>query len=90
MIRSLRAHSKSAGRGADEASVADAAVDEELLPNGFEAKWTEPAGSVEVSNCDTKPVVRKADDFRTLRGVKIARYHQPGALPEPQFAHEFC
>jgi hypothetical protein len=33
---------------------------------------------------------RKLYGFRTLEGVKIALYHNLGALPEPEFTHEFC
>jgi hypothetical protein len=45
---------------------------------------------VEGLNYNAKLALRKAYGFRTLRGVKIALYHRLGALPEPQFAHEFC
>lgn len=63
---------------------------EALLLNWFEAKGTVSAGSVEGLNYNAKLTMRKAYGFRTLRGVKIALYHRLGALPEPQFAHEFC
>jgi transposase len=63
---------------------------EELLLNWFKAKGTISAGSVERLNYNAKLTMRKAYGFRTLRGVKIALYHRLGALPEPQFAHEFC
>ena len=63
---------------------------EELLLNWFEAKGTISAGSVEGLNYNAKLTMRKAYGFATLRGVKIALYHRLGALPEPQFAHEFC
>ena len=63
---------------------------EELLLNWFEAKGTISAGSVEGLNYNAKLTMKKAYGFRTLRGVKIALYHRLGALPEPQFTHEFC
>ena len=63
---------------------------EGLLLNWFEAKGTVSAGSVEGLNDNAKLAMRKAYGFGTLRGVKIALYHQLGALPEPKFAHEFC
>jgi len=58
--------------------------------NWFRAQGTVSAGSVEGLNYNAKLAMRKAYGFRTLRGVKIALYHRLGALPEPQFAHEFC
>ena len=63
---------------------------EELLLNWFEAKGTVPAGSVEGLNYNAELAMKKAYGFQTLRGVKIALYHRLGALPEPQFTHEFC
>jgi transposase len=63
---------------------------EELLLNWFEAKGTVSAGSVEGLNNKAKLAMRKAYGFGTLRGVKMALYHRLGALPEPQFTHEFC
>lgn len=63
---------------------------EGLLLNWFRAQGTVSAGSVEGLNYNAKLAMRKAYGFRTLRGVKIALYHRLGALPEPQFAHEFC
>jgi len=63
---------------------------EELLLNWFEAKGTVSAGSVEGLNYNAKLTMKKAYGFQTLRGVKIALYHRLGALPEPQFTHEFC
>lgn len=63
---------------------------EELLLNWFEAKGVVSAGSVEGLNYNAKLTMRKAYGFQTLRGVKIALYHRLGALPEPQFPHEFC
>ncbi len=61
-----------------------------LLLNWFRARGTVSAGSVEGLNYKAKLAMRKAYGFRTLRGVKIALYHRLGALPEPNFTHEFC
>ena len=61
-----------------------------LLLNWFRAEGTVSAGSVEGMNNKAKLAMRKAYGFGTLRGVKIALYHQLGALPEPKFTHEFC
>ena len=61
-----------------------------LLLNWFRAQGTVSAGSVEGLNYNAKLAMRKAYGFRTLRGVKIALYHRLGALPEPNFTHEFC
>jgi len=33
---------------------------------------------------------RKAYGFRTFEAEQIALYHALGALPEPEFTHEFC
>ena len=61
-----------------------------LLLNWFRVQGTVSAGSVEGLNYNAKLAMRKAYGFRTLRGVKIALYHRLGALPEPNFTHEFC
>jgi transposase len=61
-----------------------------LLLNWFRAQGTVSAGTVEGLNYKAKLAMRKAYGFRTLRGVKIALYHRLGALPEPEFTHEFC
>jgi transposase len=61
-----------------------------LLLNWFRAQGTESSGSVEGLNYNEKLAMRKAYGFRTLQGVKIALYHRLGALPEPNFTHEFC
>jgi len=63
---------------------------EGLLLNWFKARGTISAGSVEGLNYNAKLTMKKAYGFQTLRGVKIALYHRLGALPEPQFTHEFC
>jgi len=63
---------------------------EGLLLNWFRAQGTMSSGSVEGLNYNAKLAMRKAYGFRTLLGVKIALYHRLGALPEPNFTHEFC
>jgi len=63
---------------------------EGLLLNWFRAKGQVSAGSVEGLNYNAKLTMKKAYGFQTLRGVKIALYHRLGALPEPEFTHEFC
>jgi len=63
---------------------------EGLLLNWFRAQGTVSSGSVEGLNYNAKLTMRKAYGFRTLPGVKIALYHRLGALPEPEFTHEFC
>jgi transposase len=63
---------------------------EGLLLNWFRAQGTVSSGTVEGLNSNAKLAMRKAYGFRTLRGVKIALYHRLGALPEPNFTHEFC
>ncbi len=61
-----------------------------LILNWFRARGTISAGTVEGLNNKAKLTTRKAFGFRTLEAVKIALYHTLGALPEPQFTHEFC
>jgi transposase len=61
-----------------------------LLLNWFRAQGTMSSGTVEGLNYNAKLAMRKAYGFRTLLGVKIALYHRLGALPEPNFTHEFC
>lgn len=61
-----------------------------LILNWFEARGTISAGSVEGLNNKAKLTTRKAYGFRTPEVVKIALYHTLGALPEPEFTHEFC
>jgi transposase len=63
---------------------------EGLLLNWFRAQGTVSAGAVEGLNYNAKLAMNKAYGFRTLPGVKIALYHRLGALPEPEFSHEFC
>jgi len=61
-----------------------------LILNWFRARGTISAGTVEGLNNKAKLTTRKAYGFRTLECVKIALYHALGALPEPEFTHEFC
>jgi len=61
-----------------------------LILNWFTARGTVSAGSVEGLNNKAKLTTRKAYGFRTPEAVKIALYHTLGALPEPDFTHEFC
>ena len=61
-----------------------------LLLNWFRAKGQVSAGSVEGLNGKAKVVTRRAFGFRTPDAVKIALYHNLGALPEPEFTHRFC
>jgi transposase len=61
-----------------------------LLLNWFRAKGAVSAGTVEGLNYNAKLTMKKAYGFRTLLGVKIALYHRLGALPQPEFTHEFC
>ena len=61
-----------------------------LILNWFRARGTISAGTVEGLNNKAKLTTRKVYGFRTLECVKIALYHTLGALPEPEFTHEFC
>jgi transposase len=61
-----------------------------LILNWFRAKGTISSGTVEGLNNKVKLTTRKSYGFRTFEAVEIALYHNLGALPEPQFAHEFC
>ena len=62
----------------------------ELILNWFRAKGTISAGSVEGLNNKVKLTTRKSYGFRTFEAAETALYHTLGALPEPEFAHEFC
>lgn len=61
-----------------------------LLLNWFKAKGQVSAGAVEGFNGKAKVVTRRAFGFRTPHAVKIALYHNLGALPEPELTHRFC
>lgn len=61
-----------------------------LILNWFEAGGSLSSGVVEGLNNKVKLTTRKSYGFRTEEGVKLALYHNLGALPEPNFTHEFC
>lgn len=61
-----------------------------LLLNWFRAKGTISAGVVEGFNNKVKLTMRKSYGFRTYLAVELALYHNLGALPEPEFTHDFC
>lgn len=61
----------------------------ELLLNWFEAQGMFSSGVVEGLNNKVKVTTRKSYGFRTEEAVKLALYHNLGALPEPNFAHRF-
>jgi len=61
----------------------------ELILNWFRAEGAISAGIVEGLNNKAKLTMRKAYGFRTAKAIEIALYHQLGALPEPEFTHEF-
>jgi transposase len=62
----------------------------ELILNWFRAKGTISAGTVEGLNNKAKLTTRKSYGFRTFEAAETALYHTLGALPEPEFTHEFC
>jgi transposase len=61
-----------------------------LILNWFEARGTISSGVVEGLNNKVKLTTRKAYGFRTIDAVKLALYHNLGALPEPEITHKFC
>ena len=61
----------------------------ELILNWFRAEGTISAGVVEGFNNKLKLITRKSYGFRTQNAYEIALYHNLGALPEPEFTHEF-
>lgn len=61
-----------------------------LLLNWFRAKGTVSSGTVEGFNNKVKLTMRKSYGFRSYEAVELALYHNLGALPEPEFTHEFC
>jgi transposase len=63
---------------------------EELLLNWFRAKGEISAGIVEGFNNKAKLTMRKAYGFRSEEAIKMALYHNLGALPEPESTHKFC
>ena len=62
----------------------------ELILNWFRAGGTISAGIVEGFNNKLKLITRKSYGFRTQQAYETALYHNLGALPEPEFTHEFC
>ena len=62
----------------------------DLILNWFRAHGSVSAGAVEGLNNKAKLTTRKAYGFRTYEGIETALYHTLGALPEPEFTHEFC
>jgi transposase len=62
----------------------------ELILNWFRAGGTISAGIVEGFNNKLKLITRKSYGFRTQEAYETALYHNLGALPEPEFTHEFC
>ena len=60
-----------------------------LILNWFYAKGTVSSGTVEGFNNKAKLTIRKSYGFRTFEAAKTALYHNLGALPEPEFTHEF-
>ena len=63
---------------------------EDMLLNWFRAEGTISSGVVEGFNNKAKLTIRKSYGFRTEQGIKIALFHALGALPKPEFTHEFC
>ncbi len=53
------------------------------------AKGTISSGVVEGFNNKVKLTMRKSYGFRSQRIIQLALYHNLGALPEPNFTHEF-
>jgi len=47
-------------------------------------------GIVEGFNNRVKLITRESYGFRTQEAYETALYHNLGALPEPEFTHDFC
>jgi transposase len=62
----------------------------ELILNWFQAQGTISSGVIEGLNNKLKLTTRKSYGFRTEEAVKLALYHNLGALPEPKLTHQFC
>ena len=62
----------------------------ELILNGFRARGTISAATVEGFNNKAKLTTRKAYGFRGLKTAQIALYHALGNLPVPEITHRFC
>ena len=65
-------------------------MDWQLIVNWFKAKGAISAAVVEGLSNKLKLTMRKAYGFRTQNAIELALYHNLGALPEPEFTHEFC
>ena len=62
----------------------------ELLLNWFRDKKQVPTAVVEAMNGLAKLGLRRARGFRTFEAMRIALFHQLGALPEPDLGtHRF-
>jgi len=61
----------------------------DLILNWFRAEGKLSAGIVEGFNNRLKLITRKSYGFRTQEAYETALYHNLGALPEPEFTHEF-
>jgi transposase len=62
----------------------------DLILNWFVADGKLSSGIVEGFNNKLKLITRKSYGFRTQDAYETALYHTLGALPEPEFTHEFC
>jgi transposase len=62
----------------------------DLILNWFVAEGKLSSGIVEGFNNRLKLITRKSYGFRTQEAYETALYHNLGALPEPEFTHEFC
>jgi transposase len=61
----------------------------ELILNWFRAKGALSSGVVEGFNNKVKLTTRKSYGFRTYEAIETALYHNLGALPGPEFTHNF-
>lgn len=62
----------------------------QLILNWFVAEGQLSSGIVEGFNNRLKLITRKSYGFRTQEAYETALYHNLGALPKPEFTHEFC
>jgi transposase len=62
----------------------------DLILNWFVADGRLSSGIVEGFNNKLKLITRKSYGFRTQEAYETALYHNLGALPRPEFTHEFC
>ena len=61
----------------------------ELILNWFKAKGQISNGVAEGLNNKAKVTMRKSNGFRSEEALETVRYHNLGALPDPEFAHKF-